>query len=68
LLGDGAGAEAAGESFPDRRQGVQPWQDLIAVSTVGEAGVELSANIRVQPGDFTDARHNEVAFLFHAGL
>jgi hypothetical protein len=63
-----ARAEEPGEGFADGRQGVQPVENRPAVGTVGETGVEQSANLRVQPGDFTDARHNEVAFPFHAGL
>ena len=67
LLVDGR-AEGPGEGFADGRQGFQPVEDGLAVGPVGETGVDLSANIRVQPGDFIDARHNEVAFPFHALL
>jgi hypothetical protein len=42
-------------------------EDRLAVGTVGETGVEWSANSRVQPGDFTDVRHDGVAFPFMPG-
>ena len=68
LLVDGARAEGPGEGFADGRQGLQPAEDGLAVGSVGETGVELRAEIPVQPGDFIDARHNEVAFPFHGLL
>ena len=65
LFGDGAVVEELGEGFLDLRQGVEPLDEDFAFGAILQAGVELSANIPGEPGDFTDTGHSNSHFLFH---
>ena len=57
---DGASVELAGEDGLDLGEPVEPLQDGFGFEAIFETGVELSADLAGEAGDFTDTCHKTV--------